>query len=882
MKRLLKRWRQRLRPARSEHELDAELRFHVEAQTEINLRGGMPPEEARRQALVSLGGFEQVKEGVRDLRPAVWLETLWQDTRFALRLLRRDPAFTSVAVLTLALGIGANTAIFSVVYGVLLRPLPYPAPERLVFIQQTRNDSMPDAAGRALPTDGEPFPVSPPNFADFQAMTRSFSALGASTALTRNFTDGEPERLEVAAVTGGFLETLGVEPHLGRFFSGSDFSQGRDAVILGHGVWRRKYGGDPGILGRMIRIGGKPCEVVGVMPEGFDFPDHSEAWMPLVFAPGEMAERHSHYLDVIGRLAPGMTLRQAQDELGAVTRRLGDIHPDSDRGFGALATELRERIVGPVRVTLLVLLGAVGFVLLMACANVAHLLLARAAARERELSLRAALGAGRVRLMRQLFVESLLLALASGGAGALVAIWGVEAMRGMIPGSLPRVESIRIDLPVLGFTLAAAVAAALAFGTVPALRAMKSDVSEALKEGARSSAGRARGRLRRVLVVGEVMISLVLLSGAGLLLNTLWGMMRTDPGFDASHLLTGRIYLSGPAYEGRQAAIVQESLDRLRRLPGTAGAAATSSLPLAGGNLSYGFTIEGAPAPLSGGLLMAGLRAVTPDFHRVMRIPLRRGRFLLESDAAQSPGVVIVSEAMARKFWPREECIGRRIRITRGKNPLWRTIVGVVGDVRHEALYEAPQPEMYVPYAQEPLPAVQLALRASGNPMDYAAALRQSVRSVDARLPISRIAPMSEVVGGSMADTRFNGLLLTLFAALAIVLAAVGIYGTLAHGIAERSHEFAIRVALGATSRDLVALVVGQTLYPVVLGGMAGLIAAAWLTRLLKHQLHGVEPGDPATFAAVAGLLGLVALIACYLPARRAARIDPTQTLRHE
>jgi putative ABC transport system permease protein len=868
------------RKSRRERELDAELRFHLEQQVEANLGAGLSREEARRRALLTLGGLEQVKEGVREIRPGAWLEALGRDLRFGARMLRKDPGFTTVAVLSLALGIGANTAIFSIVSGVLLRPLPFPEPDRLVFIQQTRAATV--DGGEVTQPDGEPLPVSPPNFVDFRRMTRSFERMGASVSVTQNFTSGEPESIDMAAVTPGFLDALAVAPRIGRLFQDSDLGAGADVVILGHGLVERKFGGQPGILGRRIPIGGRPYTVIGVMPRGFEFPGKSEAWVPLVFDPHEMQERRSLYLDVLARLAPGVSLAQARSEMDAVTRRLGGMYPDANGDVGARVILVHDQIVRAVRTPLLVLLGAVGFVLLIACANVSHLLLARAAGRERELSMRSALGAGRMRLVRQLLAESALLALVAGALGLLMAGWGIRALRPLIPRSVPRLEAIQLDAPVLIFTLACALVSAAVFGVLPALRASRLVLSEALKEGARSVAGTSQRRLRRLLVVGEITLSLVLLSGAGLLISTLWGMMRTDPGFESSHLLTATLRLPPSRYPpARQAAFVESLVERVAGLPSGEGAAVTSSLPLAGGNLMYGFTVEGR-AVAGEQPAIASLRAVSPDFHEVLRIPLRRGRLLAPADVDGAPAVVVINEAMAERYWPGGDCLGHRIRISRGSAPAWRTIVGIVGNIRHDALYDPPRPEMYVPFAQEPMPSLSLTVRTAGEPMALAAPLRAAVRDLDPELPVGRLSSMDEVIWNSMAETRFHGTLLGLFAVLAVALAAAGIYGTLSHSLAERAHELAIRVALGALSRDLLGLVLGQYLRLIVAGSVLGLAAASLLTRFLRHQLHGVKPVDPATFAAVTLLLALISLIACYLPARRAARVDPIAALRHK
>jgi predicted permease len=801
------------------------------------------------------------------------------DLRHGLRQLRRTPGLTAAAVVTLALGIGANAAIYSVVEAVLLRPLPLPDPERVVVVEQVSREA-------------QPLPLSPGNFVDFAARQDVFEAFGAAVARAVILTGGEPERLTGASASPGFLEVIAGTPLYGRLLRTSDAASGAEPVaVLGHELWKRRFAADPAVLGHTIAINDQPHTIVGIAPPGLDYPEGAEVWTPLVFEPGELlpAERNSHYLDVVARLAPGVTLERARGRLEAIARQLGEEYPISNAGFGARADSLHDRIIGPVRPSLLLLLGAVGFVLLIACANVANLLLARASARRREMAVRAALGAGRARLVRQLLTESLLLAAAGGAAGLAVAAWCLEAIRRLGPAEVPRLAEAGIDPGVLLFTGAASVATGILFGLAPALAGGRADLGLALREGDRAGERRSGKRLRAALVVAEVALSVVLLAGAGLMLRTLWVLVSTDPGFAPRGVLTATFFLPASRYDGaaQRAAFAERAVARLQALPGVEVAGATSHLPLAGGQLTYGFAIEGKPAPAAAGdptaIPEADFRAVTPDYLRALRIPLRAGRGIAPADAAGAPPIALINEAAARTYWPGEDPLGHRIQIARGRGtPPWREIVGIVGDLRHEGLQVPPRPEVYVPLAQDPLPYFAVALRTAGDPAALAVPLREAMREIDADQPVSRLRPMAELVAAATSGTRFQGALLGAFAAVALALAAVGIYGVMAHAVAHRTREIGVRMALGAARSDIMRLVVGQGMRLAAAGIALGIGGALALTRLLSAQLFGVAPSDPATFACVTLALGAVALAACWLPARRATRVEPMAALRAE
>ncbi|HEV2149543.1 MAG TPA: ABC transporter permease [Longimicrobiaceae bacterium] len=798
------------------------------------------------------------------------MDALLQDLRYALRTLAASRGFTAVALLCLALGIGINTTIFSAFNALYLRPLPFAEPDRLVAVHELDGGS-----------GGVEDEISYPNFVDWTRDNGAFSGAAVYFHQAFNLAAGEtPEYVRGARVSPSLFGVLGVAPALGRGFREEEGSAGSDAVaVLGYGLWQRRFGGDPRVVGSEVRLDGRPYTVLGVMPAGFAFPETEQLWTPLVADP--VKNRGSHWVRAVARLRPGVTREQAEASLGPVTRRLQADFPETNRDLEGRLAPFRDNLIPPdMRPVFHVMLGAVGFVLLIACANVANLLLARAAGRRREIAVRAAMGAGRGRIVRQLLTESVLVALAGGALGVLLARWGVDVLRAFIPEELPYWVRFDLDGRVLAFTAAVSVATGILFGLAPALRASRADLQGALKDGTRGSGAR-QGRLRGALVVSEVALSLVLLVGAMLMVRSFLELRGADPGLDASGVLTTRLNLAGDRYASREqrARFAAEAVARLEGLPQVERAAAVSDLPLSGNVTSHTFEVEGQPSE-TGRRPSAVYRPVTAGFFQVLGIPVVRGRGLSPHEVDANAPVMVVNETFARQHFSGADPIGWRVRT--GSDEPWFTVVGVSRDVREHKVHEPAGPTMYVPFPDGAPRGVTLALRTRGEPALAAAAVRAEMERIDPGLALFDMRTMREVMSLSFWDRGLFGGLFGVFAALALVLAAVGIYGVMAYAVASRAHEIGVRMALGARAPDVVRMVVRQAAMLAGLGVGIGLLAALGATRVLAGMLYGVTATDPATFLLVPLVLGGVALLAAWVPARRAARVDPMVALRAE
>jgi putative ABC transport system permease protein len=799
------------------------------------------------------------------------METLLQDIRYGFRMLVKSPGFTAVAVITLALGIGANTAVFSAVYGVLLRPLPYAESARLVVMKS--NQSRVDLD-------------------DVRQRSQLLEAGSAVTVQPMDFTGGrEPVRLDAALVDADFFSILGVRPALGRAISREeDQVGGQRVVVVSHAFWEQQLGGDRQILGKTIPLSGQPYTVIGVMPADFLMP-HSEAdvWASLrVVYPEAAVYRGVHFMRSYWRLKPGVTLEAAQSEMAGIDKALAKLYPDEDKERETQLIPLQRWMVGDTRTALLVLFGAVGFVLLVACANFANLLLARAVSRRPEMVVRAALGAGRVRLVRQLLTEGLLLSLLGGVAGLVVAKAGVSLLQSLKPENLPRLSAIAVDWPIFLFAFVIALGTGLVFALLPAWSTAQADSAESLREaGRRGTAGKGRHRLRSALVVSELALALLLLTGAGLLTKGFWRLRSVDPGFKPDNLVTFQIQLPESRYKEipKQTQFRQRVLDGLNALPGTQ-AAMVSEVPMSGAWVYHNIAIDGQPPVPAGEEPEIDSRSVLGDYFRTMEIPLHAGRNFTSQDHEGTPLVGIVNEAAARKFFPKQNPVGQRVRWAKEPGEFkWITIVGVVGDVHHFGLDEQEDVALYTLYSQSFQPWkrwMAVVIRSQQDPSALVRAAKAVVWSIDGDIPISKIQNMSDVVAASMEERRFNMLLLALFAGLALALAAVGVYGLTAYAVTQRTHEIGVRMALGADTRHVLALIVGEGFRLTLIGTAIGIAAAVGLTRLMSTMLFGVRPTDVATYVTVAGLLAMVSLVAGYLPARRAANVDPMVALRDE
>jgi putative ABC transport system permease protein len=793
-----------------------------------------------------------------------------QDIRYSLRSLAASPAFTVVAVIALALGIGANTAVFSVFRGVLLNPLPYPQANRLVWLWP------------ANARTGESFPgaISPPDFLDFRKQSTAFENLAAFLRLDLTLNGAQAERLAASGVSAGFFETFGVHPALGRSFLPEDEDVNWPQVaILSDGLWRRHFGADPSVIGRKISLDGKNLTVAGVMPPDFNFPQNVQLWQPLPLRYEEMAVRRFHFLRVVGRLKPGVTLERADKQMKSIASGLARAYPDSNANYSSKVVSLLEQTVGNVRPTLTLLLGAVAFVLLIACANVAHLQLARAAARRKEIAIRSSLGAGAGRILRQLLTESLLLGLLGGALGSLLAVAGLKALVALHPANLPRLDELRPDAWIFGFTAAVSLLTGLVFGLLPALRASRPDLVEALKDAARGSSGRGHHLLHNFLVTAEVAFAVVLLAGAGLMIRSFQRLKNVNPGFDPNGVLTMRVTL--PMKPGQadhsDADFYRVLLPRIEALPGVKSAALVSELPLGGSGNDTRFTIDGRPASKPSERPDADDRTITSGYFTAMRIPLLKGRYFLAADRDSAPNVAIVSRSFAEKYFPGQDAVGQHLAIDHGF-AFHCEIVGVVGDVLHRWLAGKPYPTMYTPNAQGYMRGGSLVIRGRTD----LAAVRREVQSLNADVPVFGVQRMTDLVADSVGQPRFRTLLLGLFAAVALLLAAAGIYGVMSYSVTLRTHEIGIRLALGAGRREVMRHVVGRGMGWAVAGVAAGLAAAFGLTRLVASMLYEIRPNDPVSFTIVPVVLLAVAFLACYVPARRAARLDAISAMRQE
>ena len=804
------------------------------------------------------------------------MEILLQDLRYGVRMLRNKPAFTMIVVLALAIGIGANTAIFSVVNAILLRPLPYKNADRISMIWM-------DNPKLGVSQDWHSYP----NYIDYKDQNQSYEDMAAFNDRSFNLTGtGDPVRVVGVWTTASMFSVLGVEPALGHTFTEAEEEPGKDlVVVLSNGLWQRRFGGDPGIVGQPISMNGVNRTVLGVMPASFTFPEKkTELWIPLAINPERKQARNAISYKAVGRLKPGVTIEQARADMGAIAKRLDEQYFQSDYGINLVP--LHDQETRTVRPALLVLLGAVAFVLLIACANVANLLLARAALREREVAIRVALGAGRSRIIRQVLTESALLSLVGGAAGLLLAVWGLRLLVALSPADIPRLDQTGIDGRVLAFTLGISLITGLIFGIAPALQSSKSDPNESLKEGGRGSTGGVGGRrVRNLLVVSEIALSLILLIGAGLLIKSFMRLQQFEFGFNPDNLLTMRVQLPGSKYkDGKQVInFYQQLLERMEAVPGVQSVGAIASVFITDTPSSTNFSIEGRPVPVGVEAIEVPLDSISPSYFKVMGIPLLRGREFDNRDVEGAPLVVIINDTFARRFFPGEDPIGKRF-VYGSPDPRspWITIVGVVGDMRRTGFDRAVRPETFLPEAQNPDNALTIIARTAADPASFAGALRNEVWSIDKDQSVYDIKTMHQTLSEMMSQRRFNMLLLGLFAAVALTLAAVGIYGVISYSVTQRSHEIGIRIALGAQSGDVLKMVVGQGMLLTGIGVATGLIAAFALTQLMSSLLFGVSAADPVTFVLISLLLTGVALIACLVPARRATRVVPMVALRYE
>jgi predicted permease len=870
---------------RRDLELAAEMESHLQMHIEDSIRAGVAPEEARRQALIALGGIEQTKENYRDRRGFPVLEAVIQDLRFGLHMLRKSPGFTAVAVLTLALGIGANTAVFSVVQGVLLRPLPYKNPESLVEVWNTYLPTLPQIG------------LSGADFENWRQQAHSLSEMAGYRFVGQGFNvtgEGEPDRFEAAYATSNLFALLGVRPVAGRTFGPTeDKPASAPVVVISHRVWQSRFGSDPSVVGRTLNLDGKSYTLIGVLPASFHLLPWADLWLPVgQMDPDELTGRVFHPFGVIARLKPGAGISQSQAELATLANQAALEFPATNQNFGVIVNRIEDSSAAKMRRALLLLFAAVGLVLLIASANVVNLLLSRSATRQKEIALRAAMGASQSRLVRQLLTESLLLSFVGGALGLFLAVAGLEMLGPLLPSGLANAKYVGLNGCVLGFTITVCFLAGIACGFSPALQYLRTDLNHFLNEGGRGSSAFGGHKLQRSLVVSEIALALMPLIGAGLLLSSFHHLVGVNPGFRPDHLLTMQVpqaaipasALRQMSTDQRQQLFHKQSLqfeqiaDRIENLPGVERVGGIDALPLASSTLHRSrFVIEGQPIPAAGGRPSAEVRTISVGYFSALGIPLIAGRLFNEDDWA-FPRVVI-NDAMARRFWPGGDPIGKRINLcSLAPQPCWSSIIGVVGDLHQFGLDAAPTYDVYGTGGWTPY----FVVRTASEPLGLAAAAVKEVHKSNPALPVSSIVTMEELLSDSVSPRHFSTLLLSIFAGLALVLSAVGIYSVMAYAVTQRTHEIGIRMALGAQRRDIWSPIVWQGTRLAFSGVAIGLAGALALTRLLSTWLYGVTATDPVTFAGVAMLLMIVALAACYIPARRAIRVDPAVALRHE
>jgi putative ABC transport system permease protein len=881
--------RDRLRALRQRdtviNDIDREMRSHVDLQTEANIRAGMTPEKARDEAWRSFGNRNRALDEAYDVKGGGMFETVMQDVRYGARMLAKHKAFTAIAVITLALGIGANTAIFSVVNELLLRPLPYRDADRIVTMWEVSPE------GRHQNT------TSRQNYRIWKAQGSSFEQMAAFTDQRVNLTGGgDPEELSVTFATPEFFKVLGVEPILGRTFLPEDNDPGKqDVAVLSYGLWQRRFGGQTNIIGQPITLSAEQFTIIGVMPPNFQFHiKHrsgtgrpAELWSILPMPVGPGANEIGRFLSVVGRLKPGVSSEQAGAELKTIEARLSEEIPKYNKNYTTEVLPLREQFFGNVRRPLWLMLGAVGFVLLIACANVANLLLSLATSREKEIALRAALGARRVRITRQLLTESLLLALLGSVFGLGIAWIGIKALVAISPRDLVSLQTVGLNVPVLLWTLGLSLLTGLIFGLAPALHISRLNLNDSLKEGGKSESAQASGsrRLRSALVVSEIALAVVLLASAGLLIKSFVRLQQVDRGFNTDNILTMVVRLPDAKYSKDPEIIsfFTQTLERVRSLPGVRSAGIINFLPLYGGlGSATGFKIEGQPEPPPGQGPGCDVRAADAGYFKTMGIPLLRGRTFSEREDTEAKHVILINDALARKYFPNEDPIGKRLDVAMFEQPFWAEIIGVVGNVRYDSLIDEAPPAVYYAHPDLTYPFMTLVIRTEGDPAAIAPTVQREIRSLDPNQPVSDVRTMDQVMSEWVSRSRFNTLLLGLFAGLATLLSAVGIFGVMNYSVALRTRELGLRLAIGAQPRQVLLLVLRQGLLLTVFGVVLGLGAAFALTRLLSGLLFGVEAVDVSTFTTISLLLVIVSLLACYLPARRAMRIDPLQALRYE